>query len=143
LKKGALFFAIAALLLSGCTRSRPVKAAYCATVAAFHSNNRRDEKKLVALMRPFLRDHGFALQGGEQVDTNEYVNLSQRVMMNVTFGMGKFGSVVTLFSERQPPAGLISDLDHFLSANVANTFPVKRCSEIRGFATPTISSTVF
>jgi hypothetical protein len=143
LKKSALLITIAALFLSGCSPERPVKAAYCATVASFHSNDRSDEKKLIALMQPFLRDHGFALQGGEQVDTNEYVNQSQRVMVDVTFGMGKFGSVVTLFSERQPPAGLIGDLDRFLSANVARTFPVMRCSEISGFATPTISDSLF
>jgi hypothetical protein len=142
LNKGALLVAVPALVVSG-TRDRPVKAAYCATVAAFHTNDRHDEKRLVALMRPFLRDHGFALQGGEQVDTNEYINRSQRVMVDITFGMGNFGSVVTLFSERQPPADLIGNLDRFLGTNVAHSFPVKRCAEIPDFATPTISDSAY
>jgi hypothetical protein len=130
---------LACVFAAGCSHAKPMPASYCATVRAMHTRNRTNEIKLDGLIAKFAQREGFVLEGGQQVDTNEYVNRSKKVLLDLTFGMGNFGSVVSLYYVDKPDDQLKRDLDSYMITIVQPVFAVRKCGEIPGFANPQIS----
>ena len=134
--------AIALLSISGltdCARAVPVSAAYCSTIAAHHSESRSEELLLTKLLEKFTQANGFQIQGGQQVDTNEYANLSKKMLIELTYGMGEFGSVITVYYRGHGGDNIRNSLDVYLRKNINPTFKVTKCSDIPGFETPRLT----
>ena len=72
-------------------------------------------------------------------DANEYVNRPKKILLDLTFGMGNFGSVVSLYYVDKRDDQLKRDLDSYMITTVQPVFAVRKCGEITGFANPQIS----
>ena len=134
----ALVAVALSLGVTDCGNGHPVQAKYCATVAAFHASDRRAEKQLVTLIEKFAAAHHLELVDGQQVDTNEY--RGKATLLDLTFGMGDFGSVVTLFYEGSAGDYVKTELNTYLAQQVNPIFKVRQCSDIPGFAPPALSN---
>ncbi|MBL6853137.1 MAG: hypothetical protein ISS15_09275 [Alphaproteobacteria bacterium] len=133
---------VAAFMLVATTpaSASEIKARYCATVAAHHAADRKADRQLSSLMDAFARRHELGLNGEHQVGTDEYRGVS--AILDVTFGMGEFGAVVALYSEKASDNALVAALDGYLRDDVAPVFKVTLCNRIPGFQAPTLSTTI-
>lgn len=138
----ATLVSLSLLGLANCARAVPVKASYCSTIAAFHTSDRSKEMQLTRILEGFTRKNGFVLAGGQQVDTNEYQNSSEKVLIELTYGMGDFGSIITMYYKGHDGDSLRNKLDSYMNDHVDPVFKTKKCSAIPGFETPVLTDVV-
>ena len=132
---------LAQLSFFGCGKAGQLPASYCATVAVHDPDEKHAEQKLIGILNRFVHSNKFRLNGSAQGGTYEYTNRSGDVALDVTFGMGDFGSVVTLFYHGAVGDKTRRDLDKFLMWQVSPVFPVRKCSDIPGFRNPEMYDT--
>ena len=130
----ALAAALLSLAATGCSEDKTVRMKYCATVAALHTTDRKAEMQLVALMEKFTRAHGLRSAGDQPADTAEYQDGT--TVLDLSFGLGGLGSVVTLFYPGSSGDAVKAELDSYLVRQVNPVFKVRQCSDIPGFKAP-------
>ena len=127
----ALVVALLSLATAGCSEDKSVRMKYCATVAALHTADRKAELRLVTLMEKFTSAHGLRRAGVKFADTNEYKDGT--TALDLSFGVGGFGSLVTLFYPGSSGDDVKAELNSYLVQQVNPVFKVRQCSDIPGF----------
>ena len=130
----ALVAALLSLAATGCSEDKSVRMKYCATVAALRTSDRQAEMQLVGLMENFTNVHGLRRVSSQEADTIEYQDGT--TVLDLSFDVGSFGSVVTLFYPGSSGDAVKADLDSYLVEGVNPVFKVRQCSDIPGFKAP-------
>lgn len=76
---------------------------------------------------------------GEFPGSRIYKERAGAFQMSVAYGMGPFGTVVSIFPlNGRNPEAFSRKLEGFLSTQVAGRWQVRRCEDIPGFTMPTL-----
>jgi hypothetical protein len=130
----------ATLLLGGCSSGIPLKASYCAAVGAFHTDDRRNDKQLLALISAFAKEHDLHPNGpDDDPGMREFLTKRGDVALEVIFAAGNdVGSLVLLFYRNPSGNSLRTNLNAYLYSEVSPIFRVRDCKQVDGLDTPTL-----